>query len=253
MVVSASGAPPAAVTQVARLPFSKRVRQPVYWAWVRFVVFGRGLPAMLFGLIGWFQVAHLQTVFAYVQMHPSPRAASDLVSRALYLVFCCIPVGLYLTRPMPTARDGRLIARAAAFTGTLMQVVIGAFLPFGPRLLHEPALVDEIAAPLSIFAFAFAIYAMVYLRRNLSIIPEARKLTTGGPYRLVRHPLYFAEITAAVALVMSGPFLTPVLALGVFSLMQNLRAHFEERLLTASFPDYAPYARRTRRLVPLVW
>jgi len=253
MVVSASGASPAALQQVAQLPFSQRIRQPVYWAWVRFTVFGRGVPAMLFGWMGWVQVSHLGTVLTWAQQNPSPRAAADLVARALYLAFCCIPVGLYLTRPMPSARDSRLIARTAAFTGTLMQVVIGAFLPFGPRLLHEPAVVDEIAAPLSIVAFAFAIYAMAYLRRNLSIIPEARKLTTGGPYRLVRHPLYLAEISAAVALVMSGPFLTPVVALVVFTMTQNLRAGFEERLLTASFSDYAAYARRTRRLIPLVW
>ena len=276
MVLSASAAPSVAIRQVAKLPFAERIRHPAYWAWVRFTIFGRGVPAMLFGFVGWLQISHLHNAVVWAQSTPSPRALSDVVARALYLLFCCIPVGLYLTRPMPGARDGRLIARAAAFIGTLMQVVIGAFLPvgprlvrmptavdemsavlsilpFGPRLLHEPAVVDEIAAPLSIVAFAFAIYAMAYLRRNLSIIPEARKLTTGGPYRLVRHPLYFAEIAAAVALVLSGPFLTPVIALAVFVLMQNLRARFEERLLAANFTDYAAYARRTRRLIPLVW
>lgn len=253
MVLSASGASAAAVEAVARLPFGERIRRREYWAWLRFAVFGRGVPAALFGLIGWIQIAHLQAAIAAAQLHPTALALSITVSRGLYLLFCCIPVGLYLTRPMPGARDGRLIARSAAFAGTLMQVVIGAFLPVGPLLLHQPAAVEEVAAPLSIVAFGFAIYAMAYLRRNLSIIPEARKLTTGGPYRLVRHPLYFAEILAAVALVISGPYLTPVIALGLFALMQNLRAHFEERLLGATFPDYPAYARRTRRIIPLVW
>jgi protein-S-isoprenylcysteine O-methyltransferase Ste14 len=253
MVLSASVASPAAVRQVAQLPFGERIRHPVYWAWIRFTVFGRGVPAMLFGLMGWIQISHLQTAVTWVEAHQTLRSLSELIARALYLAFCCIPVGLYLTRPMPGARDGRLIARAAAFTGTLMQMVIGAFLPVGPRLFHQPAIVDEIAAPLSVVAFGLAIYAMVHLRRNLSIIPEARKLTTGGPYRLVRHPLYCAEILAAVTLVASGPYLTPLVALCVFVLMQNIRAGFEERLLAATFTDYAAYARRTRRLIPLVW
>ena len=253
MVLSASAAAPVAIRQVAELSFAERIRHPAYWSWVRFAVFGRGVPAMLFGLIGWVQISHLLHAVSWAQSTPSTRALAIVVARALYLLFCCIPVGLYLTRPMPGARDGRLVARGAAFTGTLMQVVIGAFLPVGPRLLHLPDAVDDVSALLSILAFGFAIYAMAYLRRNLSIIPEARKLTTGGPYRLVRHPLYFAEIMAAVALVLSAPFLTPVVALAVFVLMQNLRASFEERLLAATFSDYAAYSRRTRRLIPLVW
>lgn len=253
MVLSASAAPSVAIRQIAGLPFAERIRHPAYWAWIRFIAFGRGLPAALFGLVGWLQIAHLQTAVAWAQADPTPRALALVVSRALYLVFCCIPVGLYLTRPMPTARDGRLVARGAAFTGTMMQVVVGAFLPLGPRLLYVPTAFEEISAALAIIAFGFAIYAMAHLRRNLSIIPEARHLTTTGPYRLVRHPLYCAEILAAVAVVMSGLYLIPILAVAVFMLMQNLRATFEERLLGASFSDYAAYARRTRRLIPLVW
>jgi protein-S-isoprenylcysteine O-methyltransferase Ste14 len=253
MVLSASRASQAAVKQVASLPFAQRIRHPVYRAWLRFAVFGRGVPAMLFGLVGWIQFAHLQTAISAAQLNPTPRTLSLLVSRGLYLLFCSIPVGLYLTRPMPGARDGRLVARSAAFTGTLMQVVIGAFLPVGPMLVQLPGAIVEISAPLSVVAFGFAVYALTYLRRNLSIIPEARRLTTGGPYRLVRHPLYFAEILAAVSLVLSGPHLTPVIAVCVFAVMQSLRAGFEERLLSATFPDYAAYARRTRRIIPLVW
>jgi protein-S-isoprenylcysteine O-methyltransferase Ste14 len=32
-----------------------------------------------------------------------------------------------------------------------------------------------------------------------------------------------------------------------------LRARFEEGLLARIFPEYRPYAIRTRRLIPLVW
>jgi len=110
-----------------------------------------------------------------------------------------------------------------------------------------------LSSGLSVAAFAFAIVTLAYLRHCLSIVPEARKLVTGGPYRLVRHPLYLAEITASLALVMSAPHLTPTLALGAFIAVQAWRARFEERLLGATFPEYPAYAERTRRLVPLVW
>jgi len=35
--------------------------------------------------------------------------------------------------------------------------------------------------------------------------------------------------------------------------LQLARMHFEERLLSQSFPDYAAYAKRTARLIPHVY
>ena len=105
---------------------------------MRFVVFGRGVPAALFGYMGYLQWGHLHAAVTAVG---SGSGLSTLLGHvlpaALYLGFCFIPVGIYLTRPMPSARDGRLVARCAAFTGTLMQLVIGAVLP-AQRLLFTP-------------------------------------------------------------------------------------------------------------------
>jgi protein-S-isoprenylcysteine O-methyltransferase Ste14 len=154
---------------------------------------------------------------------------------------------------MPVTRDGRLVARAAAFGGTCMQLVIGAFIPQHRLLFHPPDVLVFVASLMSIAAFAFAVVGLGYLRRSVSIIPEARRVVTGGPYRIVRHPLYLAEITAAVALVLAAPYLTPVIALAAFVLLQGARARFEERLLTETFPEYAGYQKRTSALIPFVW
>jgi protein-S-isoprenylcysteine O-methyltransferase Ste14 len=244
MAVATTHVPPT-VRAVLRLPLRERIQHPVYREWLRFLVFGRTVPAALFAFMGWLQVGHLQQAIG--------RDALQMVARLLYLAFCCIPVGLYLTRPMPVRRDGRLVARAAAFGGTCLMLVIGAFAPTGHLLFHPSDALAALSGLLSIAAFGFACVGLGYLRRNLSIIPEARTLVTGGPYRLVRHPLYLAEITAALALLLAAPYLTPAVSFAVFVVLQCTRARLEERLLSETFPEYAAYARRTRRLIPFVW
>ena len=219
---------------------------------IRFLVFGRSLPAMLFALLGWRVLLNL---LSQVRALPVHAGVGDIVAGPLttfvYLLFCVIPVGIYLVRPRPRARDGRLVARTAGLVGTTMLLVVGAF-P-NPVLLTPPAVIRGIAAVLALAAFALGVYGLLYLRRSLSIIPEARRLVTGGPYRLIRHPLYAAEMLAACALVMDRPGMWATLMLVPFIAVQMLRARFEEGLLTRIFPEYKQYAGQTRRLIPLVW
>ncbi len=219
---------------------------------IRFLVFGRSLPAVLFALLGWRVWLNLVS-----QVHGLPVHAgvgdflAGPLTTSVYLLFCVIPVGIYLVRPRPRARDGSAIARAAGLVGTTMLLVVGAFTT--PVLLTPPAFIRDLSAPLALGAFALGVCGLLFLRRSLSIIPEARRLVTGGPYRFVRHPLYAAEILAAIALTLARPGLWATLTLVPFVAVQMLRARFEEGLLARTFPEYRPYAIRTRRLIPLVW
>ena len=219
---------------------------------LRFLTFGRAVPAALFALLGYLVLQNLIGQVRALPAHPSALdVAAGPLPTGLYFFFCTIPVAIYLGRPRPQARDGRLIARAAAFTGTTMLLVVGAF-P-NPVLLVPPEPVRAAATPLTLIAFSLAVYGLLYLRRNLSIIPEARRLVTGGPYRVIRHPLYAAEILAAAGAVLAKPGLWATAALVPFIAVQLTRARFEERLLARTFAQYRDYMRRTRRLIPLVW
>lgn len=218
---------------------------------VRFLVFGRALPAVLFALLGYRVLLNLVAQVQAAVAHITPLGVIGVVPTALYFLFCTIPVGVYLGRPRAAARDGRFVARAAGLTGTTMLLVVGAL--GGPVLFTSPLPVQLISTALAIVAFSLAVYGLLSLRRNLSLIPEARRLVMTGPYRFIRHPLYAAEILAAVAMTVSRPALWAVVSLVPFVAVQLLRARFEEGLLRRVFPEYVSYARHTRRLVPALW
>ena len=88
---------------------------------------------------------------------------------------------------------------------------------------------------------------------NIRPQPKARaKLITGGPYALIRHPMYSALLLGAAAFVIvDGSYLKIGLwlALAVVLLM---KARLEERLMTQRFSEYADYCANTKRFVPFV-
>jgi protein-S-isoprenylcysteine O-methyltransferase Ste14 len=203
-------------------------------------------------------LAYLQTLrlISDASLLPKPVTVPALVSgplpAALYLVFCAIPVFIYLGRPAPRARDGRLAPRALALVGTLMVLIVGA-LPEGHMLFAPPSWVRGLSSSLTLLAFIVIVWSLLFLRRSLSIIPEARRLVVGGPYHVIRHPLYAAEILAILAFVMVNPTVSVVAILAPFIATQLLRSRFEEGLLMRVFPFYRNYASHTRRLIPFVW
>jgi protein-S-isoprenylcysteine O-methyltransferase Ste14 len=106
---------------------------------------------------------------------------------------------------------------------------------------------DAVAVAGSVWIFA----SVLALGRCFGVLPEARGLVTRGPYRLVRHPVYFGEIAALAGLTIAAPALSHVGMLAVFIFAQLTRMRLEEAALTEAFPEYAAYAARTSRLLPL--
>jgi protein-S-isoprenylcysteine O-methyltransferase Ste14 len=232
-----------------------RRTQETYWAGLRFLLFGRAVPAALFGVMGWVQLNKLVTSLQTMPASPDVSiVAARVLSPALYTAFCSIPVVLYLTRPRPKARDGRMVARLAAFAGTTVQLLVGTLLGAGPLLFTPARLLSDVGVGLAVIAVTGAVWSLGTLRRSLSVIPEARRLVTTGPYRLVRHPLYLFEITAALAVLMGTPGAIATATFVVLVALQMIRARMEEGLLGSAFEEYAAYRAHTRyRLIPRVW
>lgn len=92
------------------------------------------------------------------------------------------------------------------------------------------------------------------LGRVLRVHPRpARRaeLRTGGVYRHVRHPIYFAVLlgSAAEAVLAARP--EPLMGLLALAVVLHVKADYEESLLRATFGEaYDVYASRVPRIVP---
>lgn len=111
-----------------------------------------------------------------------------------------------------------------------------------------------VGAVLTVAGLLFTVWARVYLGRNWSGVVTVKadhELITGGPYRLVRHPIY-----TGLALAFAGTGLAigqwrAVLAFALVLIAIVHRIIVEERFMREQFgAAYDEYARRVKALVP---
>jgi protein-S-isoprenylcysteine O-methyltransferase Ste14 len=140
--------------------------------------------------------------------------------------------------------------------------LIGLALVFGLGLIGSPwplagrPWLTVLAVPLIGVSALLFISGVRHLDGSLTALPmprEGAQLREGGPYGLVRHPLYGALILVAVAFpLLTSPWaLPPAAALSLILLAKSSR---EEHWLAERYPAYAAYrARVRRRFFPFLW
>jgi len=170
------------------------------------------------------------------------------VSKVSTLAFLVLLVVMFTVRHIPQRAASGFYPRFAAVVGTFLSV---GFLLLPPQ---ELSYVLYLASLLLVIAgTVFAICAVLVLGRSISLLPEARRLVTKGPYALVRHPLYLGEIIAVAGVALQCLSAWALLLLGLVWAFQLQRMKYEELVLSQSFPEYGDYMARTARLVPGVY
>lgn len=143
-----------------------------------------------------------------------------------------------------SARTGSVLAFAAAVAGMIFLALRQSFLATNP-----------VGIAVQVLAVGLMIWARVTFGRrsfHAAANPTAGGLVTHGPYRYWRHPIYAAILYFVWAGIASYPSLETVAAAGLITIGLMLRMLLEERLVTAQYPEYADYARRTKRVIPFV-
>lgn len=202
-----------------------------------------GLPLILFNAAAALGFAILMA--RELRLPLDAGATIQLFSRAGSFCFFLLQAGLVSIRRLPLAKLPGVAPRALA--------LLAAYSSFALLLLPRPApspLLGAISSALLFAGTAGAIATLAYLGRSYAILPQARSLVTGGPYRWCRHPLYLCEQLSlfGVSLQFAQPWASLIALLG--ALLQFPRMRNEERILAQAFPEYDDYRKRTAMIVP---
>jgi protein-S-isoprenylcysteine O-methyltransferase Ste14 len=98
--------------------------------------------------------------------------------------------------------------------------------------------------------------ALVYFRswRFRATLEKGHQLATGGPFRIVRHPIYMGLNLLALGTALWVPTAIVWAAAVLMAVGSDLRARAEETLLEQAFgPTYREYRARTSRFVPGIY
>ncbi|ESZ38741.1 sodium:proton antiporter [Mesorhizobium sp. L2C066B000] len=169
----------------------------------------------------------------------------DAMADVAALGFLVLIVATTVARlpPVKTAQglEPRISALIGCFaTATLIAVPSAQILP-------QLQLVADL---ITVVGFALCIWCLWWLGRSFSILAQARRLVTAGPYQIVRHPLYVCEAIGLLGIIVGNPTWITVVVGTVALTFQYRRMVNEEKVLRAAFPEYQEYAQRVPMLVP---
>jgi protein-S-isoprenylcysteine O-methyltransferase Ste14 len=144
-------------------------------------------------------------------------------------------------------RDSTSISRRPA---DWLAGIAGSFLVLLVRPSGTPLLPDAVGSALIVAGTAFQLWGKATLGRSFGIIAANRGVVGGGPYRIVRHPIYLGYLVTHVGFLASNGSVRNLAVYLATYLFQVIRIYAEERVLSED-GGYREYCRAVRyRLLP---
>jgi protein-S-isoprenylcysteine O-methyltransferase Ste14 len=207
------------------------------------------LPIVLYSL---YALLHdIFGFFEHVAQEPLEWAHADTgviiatLARVSQWMFLALMTALPLFRHPPIAKSTALLPRLAA----LVTVCIPPLCVLLDRA--PPDLTFNLLATVAgISASILGAWTLSFLGRSFSVMPEARRLVTSGPYGIVRHPLYLFELLGVIGILLQVRSLAGFALLVSIVALQIARARWEEAVLDYAIPEFAAYRRQVPFLVP---
>jgi protein-S-isoprenylcysteine O-methyltransferase Ste14 len=212
----------------------------------------RIVPSSFFLYVVLLKVVEL---YVFLKGHPAAgnnteflRFLADVVSKSSIICFLGLMSLLFLIRLEPIEKARGIVPRVTAIAGTFF-ISLVTFFPRANLTMVQTV----IASLICLLGTALSIFVLTHLGRSYSLMAEARRLVTTGPYGIIRHPLYVVEEVAAVAVVIQFLSFNTMLIFILHLLIQFQRMRNEEAVLEKAFPEYQAYKASTARLIPGVY
>jgi len=173
---------------------------------------------------------------------------TDVVSKSSIICFLGLMSILFLIRLEPIEKARGIVPRVTAIAGTFFMSLVTFF----PRT-NLTMVQTMIASSICLVGTGLSIFVLTHLGRSYSLMAEARRLVTTGPYGIIRHPLYVTEELATVAVMIQFLSFSTLVMFLVHVLIQFERMKNEEAVLEKAFPEYRAYRSSTASLIPRVY
>jgi len=101
-----------------------------------------------------------------------------------------------------------------------------------------------------------ALWAMIIFKLKVNVAPEVLKgtiLIKSGPYRLIRHPMYFSVISFTLLWVVFDFGYIRLLLWTLLLVVILLKINYEEKILKRHFQDYTEYSKTTKKIIPFIY
>jgi protein-S-isoprenylcysteine O-methyltransferase Ste14 len=110
-----------------------------------------------------------------------------------------------------------------------------------------------LAITIEVVGIAFTQISRIYLGRRFGLLPANRGIVAGGPFRIVRHPIYSGWLVLTIGYLMAYPTRWNIGIILISLPFLIWRIDLEEEHLTAD-PEYRAYLAKTRyRLIPGIY
>ena len=141
-------------------------------------------------------------------------------------------------------------SKVSPLFGDWVLAFVGSFLPLIITPVPDIGPLVYIGFPLMLCGMAWQIFAKMILGLRFGVVPANRGICIIGPYRVMRHPMYFGYFLTHCGFLISSPSLWNAFCYLALYITIFARIIVEERLLLQD-PEYQRYAARVRtRMLP---